>query len=118
MRGDTADGAGYYGADSENRDCVDDPSEDALFMMISDLNGSDNTFVVQPDEDDPVWFASVAVLDDGGYEVVRRDTSRHEHEVITSAGINDTARDLIIWLAARHFPGRRTQQVTDFPNTA
>jgi hypothetical protein len=57
-------GARYYGADSETSDRVDDPSEDALFMMISDLNDSDNTFVViQPDEDDPVWFASVAVLD-------------------------------------------------------
>lgn len=108
-------GARYYGADSENGDRIDDPSEDALFMMISDLNGSDNTFVVvQPDEDDPVWFTSVAVLDEGGYEVVRRDTSRREHEVITSTNINDIARDLTIWLAARHFPERPTQQVTDF----
>ncbi|MEV5341979.1 hypothetical protein AB0K93_26360 [Streptomyces sp. NPDC052676] len=55
-------GAQYYGADSENGDRIDDPSEDTLFMMISDLNDSDNTFVVvQPDEDDPVWFTSVAV---------------------------------------------------------
>ncbi|MFF5106474.1 hypothetical protein [Streptomyces sp. NPDC000134] len=46
-------------------------------MMISDLNDSDNTFVVvQPDEDDLLWFASVAVLDEGGYEIVRRDTTR------------------------------------------
>lgn len=64
-------GAQYYGADSENGDGIDDPSEDALFMMISDLNNSDNTFVVvQPDEEDPVWFASVAVLDEGGYDIV------------------------------------------------
>lgn len=53
--------ARYYCADSEKGDHVDDPSEDALFMLISDLNDSDNTFVViQPDQDDPVWFASVA----------------------------------------------------------
>lgn len=108
-------GARYYGADSENGDRIDDPSEDALFMMISDLNGSDNTFVVvQPDEDDPVWFASVAVLDEGGYEVVRRDTARKEHEVTTSTSPNDIARDLTVWLAARHYPGRPTNQVTDF----
>ena len=107
--------ARYYGADSENGDRIDDPSEDALFMMISDLNESDNTFVVvQPDEDDPVWFASVAVLDKGGYEVVRRDASRREHEVATSASINDIARDLTIWMAARHFPEHPTSQVTDF----
>ncbi|MER5550037.1 hypothetical protein ABT072_48545 [Streptomyces sp. NPDC002589] len=107
--------AQYYGADSENGDRIDDPSEDALFMMISDLNNSDNTFVVvQPDEDDPVWFASVAVLDEGGYETVRRDTSRNEHEVTTTTSINDIARDLTIWMAARDFPERPTRQVTDF----
>ena len=75
-------GSQRCGADNENGDRIDDPSEDALFMMIDDLNESDNTFVVvQPDEDDPVWLASVAVLDEGGYEIVRRDSSRNEHEV-------------------------------------
>ncbi|MFE1126676.1 hypothetical protein ACFW6R_08465 [Streptomyces albidoflavus] len=104
--------AQYYGADSENGDRIDDPSEDALFMMISDLNDSDNTFVVvQPDEDDPVWFASVAVLDEGGYETVRRDTTRNEHEVTRAISVNDIARDLTIWMAARDFPGRPTSQV-------
>jgi len=108
-------GAQYYGADSENGDRIDDPSQDALFTMISDLNDSDNTFVVvQPDEDDPVWFASVAVLDEGGYEIVRRDTTRNEHNVTTSTSINGIARDLTIWMAARNFPGRPTRQVTDF----
>ncbi|MET9222482.1 hypothetical protein ABZX65_27475 [Streptomyces sp. NPDC003300] len=108
-------GAQHYGADSENGDRIDDPSEDALFMMLSDLNDSDNTFlVVQPDEDDPVWFASVAVLDEGGYEIVRRDTTRNEHEVTTANSINDIARDLTIWMAARDFPGRPTRQATDF----
>ncbi|MFF8732890.1 hypothetical protein ACF073_41490 [Streptomyces sp. NPDC015171] len=108
-------GAQHYGADSENGDRIDDPSEDALFMMISDLNDSDNTFVVvQPDEDDPVWFASVAVLDEGGFEIVRRDTVRNEHEVTTATSINDIARDLTIWLAARDFPRRPTKQGSDF----
>ncbi|MFK4120033.1 hypothetical protein [Streptomyces longwoodensis] len=112
-------GAQYYGAGSENGDRIDDPSEDALYMMISDLNDSDNTFVVvQPDEDDPVWFASVAVLDEGGYKIVRRDTTRNEHEVTTATGINDIARDLTMWLAARHLPGRPTRQVSEFYNTA
>ncbi|MFJ5725779.1 hypothetical protein [Streptomyces sp. NPDC093149] len=96
-------GAQYYGADSENGDRIDHPSEDALFMMISD---SDNTFVVQPDEDDSVWFASVAVLDEGGYEIVRRDTTRTEHEVTASTSINDIARDLTVWMAARNISAR------------
>jgi hypothetical protein len=107
--------AQYYGADSENGDRIDDPSEDALFMMISDLNDSDNTFVVvQPDEDDPAWFASVAVLDEDGYEIVRRDTTRNEHEVTTATSINDIARDLTTWMAARDSPGRPTRQDSDF----
>ncbi|EYT79810.1 hypothetical protein CF54_29060 [Streptomyces sp. Tu 6176] len=108
-------GAQYYGADSENGDRIDDPSEDALFMMISDLNDSDNTFVVlQPDEDNPAWFASVAVLDEGGYEIARRDTTRNENDVTTASSINDIARDLTIWMAARNFPARPTRQVSEF----
>ncbi|MFE7215130.1 hypothetical protein ACFU93_35350 [Streptomyces sp. NPDC057611] len=94
--------AEYYCADSENGDHVDDPSEDALFILISDLNITDNTFVVvQPDEDEPVWFASVAVLDEGGYEVVRRDTSRRDHDVITETSVDRIAGDLTKWMAAR-----------------
>ncbi|MFJ7955810.1 hypothetical protein ACIQ62_05895 [Streptomyces sp. NPDC096319] len=101
-------GARYYGADSENGDRIDDPSEDALFTMISDLDASDNTFVVvQPDEDDPVWFTSVAVQDEGGYEIVRRDTTRNEHEVTTSTSIDDIARDLTVWMAARSISSRQ-----------
>ncbi|MFB6525970.1 hypothetical protein [Streptomyces sp. NPDC056399] len=106
-------GAQYYGADSEKGDRIDDPSEDALFMMISDLDDSDNTFVVvQPDEDDPVWFVSVAVLDEGGYEIVRRDTTRNEHEVTTATSISDITRNLTIWMAARAFPGRPNRHVS------
>ena len=106
-------GARYYCGDSENGDHFDDPSEDALFMLIDDLNDSDNTFVViQPDEDDPAWFTSVAVLD-GGYEVIRRDTTRREHDVITETSIDRIARDLTIWMAARDFPRRPTQRTSN-----
>ncbi|MGW1730839.1 hypothetical protein [Streptomyces sp. NPDC001999] len=107
-------GAAYYRTESEKGDHIDDPSEDALFMLIDDLNDSDNTFVViQPDEDDPAWFTSVAVLD-GGYEVVRRDTTRREHDVITETSIDRIAHDLTIWMAARDFPRRPTQRTSKF----
>ncbi|MEU7159162.1 hypothetical protein AB0A98_22385 [Streptomyces chrestomyceticus] len=106
-------GAAYYRAESESGDHIEDPSEDALFMLIEDLNGSDNTFVViQPDEDDPAWFTSVAVLDEGGYEVVRRDTTRRELDVVTGTSIDRIARDLTIWMAARDFPGRPAQHTS------
>ncbi|MFJ5063037.1 hypothetical protein ACIP96_26965 [Streptomyces nigra] len=108
-------GAQYYGADSENGDRIDDPSEDALSMLISDLNDSDNAFVVvQPDEGDPAWFTSVAVLNEGGFEIVRRDTTRNEHVVTTATSINDIAHDLTIWMAARDIPGQPIKQVSKF----
>ncbi|MFB8271937.1 hypothetical protein ACFC96_35830 [Streptomyces sp. NPDC055955] len=107
--------AAYCRADSENDDGIDDPSEDALFMLINDLNSEDNTFVVvQPGEDDPAWFTSVAVLDEGGYEVVRRDTTRREHDVTTTTNIDQIARDLTIWMAARDFTERPTRRTGDF----
>jgi hypothetical protein len=101
----------YYRADSENGDHVDDPSEDALFMLIDDLNDSDNTFVViQPDQDDPTWYVSVAIHDGGGYELVRRDVNRQEHDVIVESGISRIANDLIVWLSARNFPEQPARQ--------
>lgn len=109
--------ATYYCADSENGDHIDDPSEDALFELLSDLNDTDNTFVViQPDQDEPVWFASVAVLEDGGYEVVRRDASRREHEVRVEASLSRIANDLTTWMAARHFTALPTPHVSTFQN--
>ncbi|MEW2070905.1 hypothetical protein [Streptomyces sp. NPDC007346] len=102
--------AAYYRAESESGDHIEDPSEDALFMLIGDLNTSDNTFVViQPDEDEPAWFTSVTALDEGGYEVVRRDTTRREHDVSTETVIDQIARDLTVWMAARDEPLRRTE---------
>ncbi|MGW1511223.1 hypothetical protein [Streptomyces sp. NPDC002394] len=93
--------AEYYRADSENGDHVDDPSEDVLFMLIRDLNDTDDTFVVVQPDDDPLWFASVAVLDEGGYEIVRRDSTRSEHDITIETSIDRIAGDLTTWLAAR-----------------
>lgn len=102
-------------ADSENGDRIDDPSEDALFDLISELNDSDDTFIViQPVEDDPAWLASVAVLDEGGYEIVLRDSTRREHKVTTDTDISRIAYALIIWLAARNLPGRPTKHTSTF----
>jgi len=107
--------AKHYRADSENGDHIDDPSEDALFELISELNDADNTFVVvEPDQDEPAWFASVAVIDEGGYEIVRRDTADREHQVDTDTSISRITSGLIVWLAARDLPGRSVQQSGDF----
>jgi hypothetical protein len=107
--------AEYYRADSEDGDHIDDPSEDALFMMIDDLNEPDNTFIViQPDEDSPSWYATVALLEEGGYEIVRRDATRDEHEVTTDTSINRIARGLTIWMARSSRSGRSATRINDF----
>jgi hypothetical protein len=100
-------GADYYSADTENGDHLDDPSEDGLFMLVSDLNLAGNTFITStPAANDPAWHASVTLLDDGTYEVERGDPSRREQHRDSATSPNDIARDLTIWLAARDYPGR------------
>ncbi|WP_037869357.1 hypothetical protein [Streptomyces sp. SPB074] len=95
-------GADYYSADSEDGDRIEDPSEDALFMMLGDLDEAGNTFlVISPAAADAGWSVSVALLGKGVYEVVRRDSGRGERAVSRSAVIDDIARDLTRWLAAR-----------------
>ncbi|MET9498139.1 hypothetical protein [Streptomyces sp. NPDC006552] len=112
-------GARGYGVVSENGDHIEGASEDALFEMVSALNDTDNTFIViEPDTDDPTWFASVAVLEEGGYEIVCRDSARHEHKVHTESDISRIALDLIVWLAARNIAGQRARRGTDFQDTA
>ncbi|MBR7828236.1 hypothetical protein KDK95_18120 [Actinospica sp. MGRD01-02] len=92
--------ASYYWADSENGDGIDDSFEEALFMLIEDLDHADNTFVVvQPDSDDPAWFASIATLDEGGCEVVLCDTRRHVHDLTVEQNIGRIVKDLTIWMA-------------------
>lgn len=106
-------GADYYTADTENGDHIDDPSEDALFMLISDLNQAGNTFLtITPADDDAAWYASVTLLGDGTYEVERAGLSRGEQHRDTATSRNDIARDLTIWLAARHYPGRPAKRST------
>src|SRR6266545_1582034 len=74
----------YYHADTESGDHLDDPSEDALFDLITRLTPPDNTFItIEPADEDPAWYASVALLDDGTYEVERRDAHQGVHEVTT-----------------------------------
>ncbi|RLK09566.1 hypothetical protein DER29_3423 [Micromonospora sp. M71_S20] len=99
--------ADYYYADTENGDHIDDPSEDALFMLIDELNRADNTFVtINPADDDPAWYASISLLDDDTYEVERRDTHQHIHDLTIETDPGHIARDLTIWLAGRHYPNR------------
>lgn len=66
-------GVDYYSADTENGDHTDDPSEDGLFLLLTQAAASS-----------------------------------------TATDPSDIARDLTIWLAARHYPGRPARSNTDF----
>ncbi|MEO3888895.1 hypothetical protein [Nonomuraea sp. B5E05] len=87
-------------AENEGGELIVEPSEDALYDVIIKLTLPDNTFViVEPDEDDPTWFASVARLDDGTYEVEYRDPLRRYHRLDTATDPSRIARDVTIWTA-------------------
>lgn len=91
-----------YRAETENGDFVDEPSEDAIFMLIGDLNLTDNTFIIiEPLVDAPAWYASISLLGEGAYEVEYRDARRSDHELTTETDPSEIARDTIIWLAHR-----------------
>ena len=91
-----------YRAETENGDFVDEPSEDAIFMLIGDLNLADNTFItIEPVMDDPAWYASISLLTEGRYEVEYRDSRRSDHQLTTETSPSKIAKDTIIWLAHR-----------------
>ncbi|MCO5970974.1 hypothetical protein [Actinoallomurus soli] len=99
--------ADYYVADTEDGDHIDDPSEDALFMLLKDLDATENTFVtITPADPEAAWYASVSRLEEGGYEVEYRDPRHREHELTVQTNRSKIAKDLTLWLARRHHPGR------------
>ena len=99
--------SGYYHADTENGDHVDDPSEDVLFALIEELDHKDNTFVlIEPAEEQMGWFASVSLLEDDTYELEWRDMHRRDHELTVETDRGHIAKELTRWLANRRFPGK------------
>ncbi|MER0245299.1 hypothetical protein AAHZ94_25620 [Streptomyces sp. HSW2009] len=100
--------AEYYVADSADGDHIDDPSEDALYLLFGDLNATDNRIVhIRPVAGAATWQVSVTLRGPGRYEVVRRDAARGEHAADVVTDIGHLAQDLTRWLAARDTPGPR-----------
>jgi len=62
-------------------------------------------------------LASVAAPEEGGYEAVRCDSTRNEHEVIISTGADGITREPTVRTAARRIPGRPTNRISTFSNT-
>ncbi|MFD5423169.1 hypothetical protein ACFWJT_34780 [Streptomyces sp. NPDC127069] len=56
----------------------------------------------------------MAVLVEGGYGVVRRDTTRNQHTVTMATISNGIACGLTIWMAARDCSGRPATSFSEF----
>ncbi|MEU3561852.1 hypothetical protein [Kitasatospora sp. NPDC006786] len=111
--------ADFYYAENENSERVDDPSEAAIRTLLNGLDTAENTFVVlQDSEDESSWYASVALEDEGGYEIVLRDPSCREHVVTTETSAEQIARDLVLWIARRDFRGRTGRHTAPRPDVA
>lgn len=94
--------ASFY-ADAEDGTHVDDPTTDAITALINTLNRDDNTFLtIGPDDDDPAWYASVTLLDDGTYEIERNDPSNEVQHISNATTAAAIAHDLTTWLASRN----------------
>ncbi|MGK5557307.1 hypothetical protein ACSNOI_37435 [Actinomadura kijaniata] len=87
-------------AESEAGKRVEEPSEDVLFMMLQELEHPADTFlIVQPDQADPSWHAVASLLEDGRFEVERRDAPRRRHHLTVETDPSQVARMMVLWPA-------------------
>jgi hypothetical protein len=99
-------GADYYRAETENGDHIDDPSEDGLFMLLSELNREGNSFVnISPAGGGREWYVSISILPNGTYEVLRM-VGRGPQEVFVRETADQVAHETTLWLAEPDDPGR------------
>ena len=87
---------------TESGASVDEPSEDAIFETMGELDGHDNSFLtIEPDADDQGWYVVISLAELGGFEVELRDATTRTHELYASADRNRIARDVTKWIADR-----------------
>jgi hypothetical protein len=68
-------------ATSESGDVIDDPSEDALFMMLEDIEAGEGTFLIVESLDDATGqtYVQTSRNDDGSHIVEYRDGGPTNH---------------------------------------
>ena len=90
----------YYVAESENGGSIEDPSEDALFEMVSELALPDNGFItIEPPGGRSHWYVVISLLPDLGYEVEYRNALKREHRLVSESDCSEVAQNVTIWLA-------------------
>jgi hypothetical protein len=83
----------------ENGDTYDDPSEDALFMILEDLAAGDALWVIVEKISDSSnqTYAQAVRLDDGGFQVERRLGSPETHETTGPCDLRAAHAQLTRW---------------------
>ena len=81
---------------------VDEPSEDAIFEAMGDLDNRDNTFLtIEPTGNGQEWYAVIGLVDAGGFEIELRDAKTREHKLYVSKDRSRIVTDVTIWIAGR-----------------
>lgn len=90
-----------YRARTEAGQALDDPTEDGIYELLTELSEPDNTYpVIEQHDASASWRAVVSLLPGGGFEVEYEDTVRPEHRVVTETSRDRIALDLIVWVSS------------------
>ena len=94
--------------ESEAGKVIYDPSEDAIFIGLDELDGQDNMFVtIEPTDESENWYAVVSKHEQDGFEIELRDATTREHRVYTEAEKGKVALDVLLWMVGRPAVARR-----------
>ena len=103
-------------ADTHDGYHLDNPSPVALLVLVRELNEVDNTYVkVWPNPKNPVWQATVSLLEDEIYEIEYRDTRVRERRTVSHRDSRAVVYDLLGWLS-RRIPLRRAERGRTAPS--
>ena len=75
----------------------DEPSEDALFMFMEDLQQEQDYFIVEDARDTTGQTYAQVMRVTGGFLLERRSGSEDTHEHATSADLRQVHQDLTTW---------------------
>ncbi|WP_034610771.1 hypothetical protein [Cellulomonas sp. URHD0024] len=85
-------------ASTSDDDVYDDPSEDALFMLLEDLSTSDDYVIVERlGEPTGEVYIQATIAKAGGYIVERRAGSAATHEFAATDDLRLAHEDLTTW---------------------
>lgn len=91
---------------------MEDPCEDGLFMLLSNLNPAGSTFItITGAGEDPAWYAPVTLPGYGTFEVERNGTCHGEHDQPSRPG-PATSPAASFCPAAGDYPGRPARRST------